>query len=228
MQTQSSSHFFVNWAKERLDEMDATLTSLEDKVGGVQADARDKANKALADLRKKRDDFRDIVKKQSEANEAAWTSAKTKLRVSVERLRGGSQKIRRELRQENRATAGDFQASIRRPTESMARSGRQAWQVRQRIRSRTSGRNRCGREAHDHRCHRGGGKTPEAKPSRGPVMVRTNGCPDGNAHCLRSCQSGSDGCVQASRLIKTADWIRRDRREAVFLFVLNDQETTFG
>ena len=79
MTTQSNIHFFVNWAKGRLDEMDATLTSLEGKVGGVQADARDKANKILADLRKKRDDFRDTVKKQSEANEAAWISAKTKL-----------------------------------------------------------------------------------------------------------------------------------------------------
>jgi hypothetical protein len=79
MTTQSNTHFFVNWAKGRLDEMDATLTSLKGKVGGVQADARDKANKVLADLRKKRDDFRDSVKKQSEANEAAWISAKTKL-----------------------------------------------------------------------------------------------------------------------------------------------------
>ncbi len=79
MTTQSKIHFFVNWAKGRLDEMDATLTSLEGKVGGVQADARDKANKVLADLRKKRDDFRGTVKKQSEANEAAWISAKTKL-----------------------------------------------------------------------------------------------------------------------------------------------------
>ena len=79
MTTQSNIHFFVNCAKGRLDEMDATLTSLEGKVGGVQADARDKANKVLADLRKKRDDFRDTVKKQSEANEAAWISAKTKL-----------------------------------------------------------------------------------------------------------------------------------------------------
>ncbi len=79
MGTQSSSHYYVNWAKERLDEMDAALTSLEGKVGIVQADARDKANKALADLRKKRDDFRDTVKKQSETNEAAWTSAKTNL-----------------------------------------------------------------------------------------------------------------------------------------------------
>ena len=79
MRAQSNIHFYVDWAKERLDEMDATLTSLEGKVGGVQADVRDKAQKVLADLRKKRDDFRDTVKKQAESNEAAWISAKTKL-----------------------------------------------------------------------------------------------------------------------------------------------------
>ena len=59
--------------------MEAVLTSLESKVGEVQVDARDKANKALADLRKSRDIFRDTLKKQAEANEAAWTSAKAKL-----------------------------------------------------------------------------------------------------------------------------------------------------
>ena len=79
MQTQSNIHFYVNWAKERLDEMEAVLTSLESKVGEVQADARDKAKKALADLGKTRDIFRDTVKKQAQANEAAWTSAKAKL-----------------------------------------------------------------------------------------------------------------------------------------------------
>ncbi|MGO8909932.1 MAG: hypothetical protein ACLQDM_11550 [Bradyrhizobium sp.] len=78
-QTQSNIHFYVNWAKERLDEMEAVLTSLESRIGEVQADARDKANKALADLRKGRDIFRDTVKKQAEANEAAWMSAKAKL-----------------------------------------------------------------------------------------------------------------------------------------------------
>jgi hypothetical protein len=38
-----------------------------------------KAKKVLADLRKQRDDFRDTMKKQSEANEAAWIQAKAKL-----------------------------------------------------------------------------------------------------------------------------------------------------
>jgi hypothetical protein len=79
MQTKSNIHFYVNWAKERLDEMEAVLTSLESRIGEVQADSRDKANKALADLRNGRDIFRDTVKKQAEASEAAWTSAKAKL-----------------------------------------------------------------------------------------------------------------------------------------------------
>jgi hypothetical protein len=79
MVTQSNPHFFINWAKERLDEMDAAVTSLEGKVAEVQADVRDKAEKILAELRKQRDDFRDTIKKQSEANEAAWIQAKAKL-----------------------------------------------------------------------------------------------------------------------------------------------------
>jgi hypothetical protein len=81
MVTQSNTHFYVNWAKERLDEMDAILTSLEGKAAVVQADARDRANKALADLVKTRDGFRDTFKKQAEANEAAWISAMAKLEV---------------------------------------------------------------------------------------------------------------------------------------------------
>src|SRR6202790_1755329 len=79
MVTQSNIHFFSNWAKERLDEMDATVTSLEGKAAEVQADVRDKAKKVLADLRKQRDDFRDTMKKQSEANEVAWIQTKAKL-----------------------------------------------------------------------------------------------------------------------------------------------------
>ena len=45
MVTQSNIHFFTIWAKERLDEMDAAVTSLEGKLAEVQADARDKAQR---------------------------------------------------------------------------------------------------------------------------------------------------------------------------------------
>jgi hypothetical protein len=79
MSMQSSIHFYVNWAKERLDEMEATLIALESKVAAVQADARDSANKVLTIMREKRDDFRNIVKNQSEANEGAWINAQAQL-----------------------------------------------------------------------------------------------------------------------------------------------------
>src|SRR5487761_2205361 len=79
MATQSNIHFYVNWAKERLDEMEAVLASLEGKVGEVRPDARDRADHAITGLRKSRDIFRDIVRKQAAANEAAWTSAKAQL-----------------------------------------------------------------------------------------------------------------------------------------------------
>ncbi|QWG12208.1 hypothetical protein KMZ29_21185 [Bradyrhizobium sediminis] len=79
MSTQGNVHFFTNWAKERLDEMDATLTSLQGKAAEVQADARDRAGKVLAELAKSRDAFREAVKKQAGASEAAWASAKTRM-----------------------------------------------------------------------------------------------------------------------------------------------------
>lgn len=79
MPVQSNIHFYVNWAKERLDEMDATLASLEGKVAEVQADARDGADTLLAAMRKRRDEFNGIFKQQLEANETAWTNAQARL-----------------------------------------------------------------------------------------------------------------------------------------------------
>ncbi len=79
MPTQSSAHFFFNWAKERIDEMDATVASLERKAVQMQAEARFKADQFIADLRKKRDEFESTVKKQAEAGEAAREATKARL-----------------------------------------------------------------------------------------------------------------------------------------------------
>src|SRR6516225_6288580 len=79
MPEQSSVHFYLNWAKERIDEMDATLASLEAKAGQVQADSKIKASELIADLQKRRDQFQADMKKQAEAGEAAWQSAKPQL-----------------------------------------------------------------------------------------------------------------------------------------------------
>lgn len=67
MAMQSNIHFYVNWAKARLDEIDAMLALLEGKVADVQADARNGADKVLAAMRRKREEFDDIVEQQSKA-----------------------------------------------------------------------------------------------------------------------------------------------------------------
>lgn len=79
MPAQSSMHFYFNWAKERIDEMDAVLASLEAKAGEVQSESRSKADLLIADLHKKRDEFQEVAKKQADAGEAAWLRTKSQL-----------------------------------------------------------------------------------------------------------------------------------------------------
>jgi hypothetical protein len=80
------THFFLNWAKERIDEMDAALSSIESNLGQIKVDLRLKAEQALNDLRIKRDAFRENVEKQAHANEAGWTGAKTQLEADWTRF----------------------------------------------------------------------------------------------------------------------------------------------
>ena len=79
MPAQSSMHFYFNWAKERIDEMDAVLASLEAKAGEVQAESRSRADLLIADLHKKRDEFLEAAKKQADAGEATWLRTKSQL-----------------------------------------------------------------------------------------------------------------------------------------------------
>ena len=79
MATQSTMHVHFDWAKERLDEMDATLASLEGKAGELQADARARAERALTEIRSRRDNYKKIIDKQKEANEATWVATKATL-----------------------------------------------------------------------------------------------------------------------------------------------------
>ena len=53
--------------------------SLEQNASGMQADARVKAEQLMADLHKKRDEFQDAFRKQTEAGEVAWSRAKAQL-----------------------------------------------------------------------------------------------------------------------------------------------------
>jgi hypothetical protein len=79
MSEHSSMHVYLNWTKERLDEMDATLASLEAKASQQKAEAKAKADQLIADLKKRRDEFQVKAKAQAAAGEAAWQTAKTQL-----------------------------------------------------------------------------------------------------------------------------------------------------
>ena len=79
MAEHSSMHSYLNWTKQRLDEMDATLASLEAKASEVKADSKAKAEQLIADLKKRRAEFQSIAKAQAQAGEAAWAAAKARL-----------------------------------------------------------------------------------------------------------------------------------------------------
>ena len=79
MAEQSSMHLYLNWTKERIDEMDAALASLEVKASQAKANSKEKADEIIADLKKRRDEFQALLKTQAESGEAAWARAKTEL-----------------------------------------------------------------------------------------------------------------------------------------------------
>jgi hypothetical protein len=71
MPEQSSVHGYGSWAKQRIDEMDATLASIEAKLGEVKADTKEKTNQVIADLKKRRDEFQAKIQGQAEVGQAA-------------------------------------------------------------------------------------------------------------------------------------------------------------
>lgn len=79
MAEQSSTHFYFNWAKERIDEMEAALASFEVKATAAKAESKIKLDEIVADLSKRRDEFQAVFKTQAEAGETVWASAKTEL-----------------------------------------------------------------------------------------------------------------------------------------------------
>jgi hypothetical protein len=79
MSEHSSMHIYLNWTKQRLDEMDAALASFEAKASQQKADTKAKSDQLIADLKKRRDEFQAKAKAQAEAGEAAWQAAKPQL-----------------------------------------------------------------------------------------------------------------------------------------------------
>jgi hypothetical protein len=79
MSEQSSIHPYLNWTKQRIDEMDATLASLEAQAAKATADSKVKADQLIADLKKRRDAFEAAAKAQTQAGQAALKSGQAQL-----------------------------------------------------------------------------------------------------------------------------------------------------
>ena len=79
MAEQSSMHAYLNWSKQRIDEMDATLASIEAKAGQMKAELKVKADELVAGLKKQRDEFQVQAKAQARAGEAALQAGKAQL-----------------------------------------------------------------------------------------------------------------------------------------------------
>ena len=73
MTSETDTHLFSNWAKERLDEIDATLAALQARVGTLQAETKTQAEKTIAEIRAQQQVFQDMLKKQAEEGTANWT-----------------------------------------------------------------------------------------------------------------------------------------------------------
>ena len=81
MSGHDDTNVFWNWTKERIDEMDAALASLEAKARPLKAEYRTKAEQLLTELKKHRDTFKAAASKQAKAGEAAWERAKSQLEL---------------------------------------------------------------------------------------------------------------------------------------------------
>lgn len=84
MSSSSTIHPYLDWAKERLDEIDATLASFEHKAAKLQADARTKAEKAVADMRTARDEFHKSISKSANEHEQASQAAVASSKKALE------------------------------------------------------------------------------------------------------------------------------------------------
>lgn len=73
------THPSVEWARSRLDEMDASLTVFERKVQAVESGTREKAQSAIADMKKRRDNFNAAIEKSRDSSEKAWEAMNAKL-----------------------------------------------------------------------------------------------------------------------------------------------------
>src|SRR5215207_3781121 len=82
MADQSRMHPYLDWAKARIDEMDATLASIERQFGTMEANTQVKVEGLLTAMRSEREAFVENLKKQTRTGEAAIAGAKDNMEAN--------------------------------------------------------------------------------------------------------------------------------------------------
>lgn len=88
----SGVHVSIDWAKERLDEMDAALASVEKRLGELKSEKRAKAEHAVVEMRAQREAFKQSVEAKKQASDAEWQRTKAKLESRWAAFEAGVQK----------------------------------------------------------------------------------------------------------------------------------------
>lgn len=102
---------FLDWANARLDEMDATVTSLKSETAKLTAAASKNAETILADMQQQRDAFSHAIKKQESTAEDVWAKAKTSLESEWKAFEANLQRYFDETRERNGQQIAVFRAS---------------------------------------------------------------------------------------------------------------------
>ena len=171
MPAQSSVHFYLNWAKERLDEMDAALAVVDGQIAKMQADARGKAQQFAAELRAKRNEFDSALKKQAQAGEAAWESAKTRLEGEWKEfqhvLKQYTDTVGKHIEQQQAVFQSQVEAQLKawRDTADQLNAAAKAFATELKTRGR------CGDCADEGRCQRRRTEAREAYPGGNGILV---------------------------------------------------------
>lgn len=81
MTTTSNIGPAIEWSKSRLDEMDATLSVLENQTKDLGAASSKAVAASVADMKEHREAFQTAINKAREADAKAWDAAKARLEV---------------------------------------------------------------------------------------------------------------------------------------------------
>ena len=120
MTTQKNARLSLDWAKARLDEMEATLTSLRSEAGKLTAAAQKNLEAVVAEMVKQRDAFSNAMKKQKTTTEDTWAKTKATLESEWTAFEASLRRYFDETREQSGQQIAVFRAS--------AEAQRKAWE----------------------------------------------------------------------------------------------------